>query len=305
MSGSAAPSRSRLAGTVRKDLDMDAALTWTQVKLDQKSFVRLVAMVSESCGIRLSDMKQTMLETRLRRRLLINELDSFADYVDLLSTPEGQRDELQSFIDAVVTNETSFFRERAHFDYLTPAMLRRLAEGAPDERLKMWSAATSSGEEPYSLAMIADEASMGGTQWGWSVLATDISIRVLEAARNAVYTVDGVAGVPDRLRQRYILKSANPDSREVRIAEEIRRQVRFGQINLMHADYHLPHRMDVIFCRNVLIYFEPRTQTEVIEKLTRHLRPGGLLFLGHSDTLRSKDLPLRLIRNNIYERLED
>lgn len=282
---------------------MDAVPSWTQVKLDQSSFARLVRLVDESCGIKLSDMKRTMLETRLRRRLLLNELDSFADYLDFLSTPDGLKTELQGFVDSVVTNETSFFREMPHFAHLAPAELARLADQACDRKLKMWSAAASSGEEAYTLAMIANEASTGGAYFPWSVLATDISVKMLKAARDAVYSLDDIASVPEPFRRKYFLKSRDAGARTVRVSPDLRRHVRFGQINLMHDEYMLKLVMDVIFCRNVLIYFDPAMQTRVVRKLCRHVRPGGLLVLGHSDTLRVKDLPLRLIRYNIYERL--
>ena len=293
------------AASLQRVPEVEAVPHWTRVSLDDRVFADLVRLVKENCGIALSDMKRTMLETRLRRRLMVNDIADFGAYATFLRSDRGRREEMQFFVDAVVTNQTSFFRELNHFEHLTPAELKRLAKEGNDGSLKIWSAACSSGEEAWSLAMIADEASRGGNEFPWKILATDISIRILTAARDAIYTVEDVAAVPERLRQAYLMRSRDPEDRRVKIAPELRRNVRFGQINLMDADYRPGSTMDLIFCRNVLIYFEPDVQLQVVAKLCRHLRPGGLLILGHSDTVRSKALPLRLIRGNIYERLRE
>ncbi|WP_152044793.1 CheR family methyltransferase [Aureimonas psammosilenae] len=268
--------------------------------LDADSLRTLIEIVRETCGITMSAAKRTMLETRLRRRLAANGLDDFASYVRLLRTPGGRADELQAFTDCVVTNQTSFFREAPHFDHLTGAELRRLAE-ASDRSLNIWSAAASSGQEAYSLAMIADAASEGGRLFDWSVLATDISVRMLEAVREGIYSEEDIQPVPTTLRQQYLrpLKGGRAE-----VCRPLRQRVRIGQINLMHERYMPGRVMDIIFCRNVLIYFDPQTQVEVVEKLCRHLRPGGLLVLGHSEALRTKHLPLKLLRSNIHERVE-
>lgn len=277
---------------------------WNGPKLDAASFRSLVHLVAESCGITMSDLKQTMLETRLRRRLEINRLDTFEAYVALLRSPEGRAGEMQAFTDCVVTNQTSFFREPPHFDYLTVDELRRLAEGGRERALRIWSAASSSGQEGYSLAMVADEASQGGKLFPWSVLATDISVRMLKAVRDGIYSVEDAATVPPHLRQRY-LRPVREDAKDrLAITPDLRRNMRLGQINLMHETFRPGQAMDLIFCRNVLIYFKPDDQLAVVAKLCRHLRPGGLLFLGHSESIRSSELPLRLLRSNIYERLE-
>lgn len=283
----------------------EAIPQWTRVELGDRAFEALVRLVHEHCGITLSTVKKTMLETRLRRRLHANGLDNFDDYVALLRSPTERAKELQNFVDTVVTNETSFFRERAHFDHLDAAELDRLLANAGTRQLRAWSAACSSGQEVYTLAMVLDAASEGATKWDWQILATDISVKVLTAAREAIYRAEDVASVPQALRDRYVLRARDPQSEAVRMAPELRSRVQFGQLNLMHSEYHVKTKMDLIFLRNVLIYFEPKTQEAVVAKLCRHLRPGGLLFLGHSDTTRSGSLPLRLIRGNIYQRLED
>ncbi len=292
------------ARTRTADPVSDAIPQWTRVELGDRAFEALVKLVHEHCGVTLSAVKKTMLETRLRRRLQANNLGDFDSYVALLRSPAERGRELQHFVDTVVTNETSFFRERAHFDYLGPDELDRLVANAGTRQLRAWSAACSSGQEVYTLAMVLDAASDRAAKWDWQILATDISVKILTAAREAVYRAEDVASVPQTLRDRYVLRSRDPNSEAVRIAPELRQRVQFGQLNLMHNEYHVKHKMDVIFLRNVLIYFEPKAQEAVVSKLCRHLRPGGLLFLGHSDTTRSANLPLRLVRGNIYERLE-
>ncbi|RIY02717.1 chemotaxis protein CheR [Aureimonas flava] len=272
--------------------------------LDMPTFRELARLVDESCGIVMTDAKRVLLETRLRRRLAAVGVDDFRAYLAFLRAPAGRAAELQAFTDCVVTNETSFFREPPHFDYLTPDELRRLAEGGRERALRIWSAASSSGQEAYSLAMIADDASGGGALFPWSVTATDISVRMLTAVREAVYDAEATRSVPARLHQRYLMPADGGAARRLTVRPELRRNVRLGRINLMHAEYRPGQVMDVIFCRNVLIYFQPELQITVIGKLLRHLRPGGLLFLGHAESIRSHDLPLRLIRSNIYERTE-
>ena len=283
----------------------DAIPHWTRVQLSDGAFATLVRMVEESCGVHLSDLKKTMLETRLRRRLQACDLPDFESYIRLLNTPDGRKREGQHFVDTVVTNETSFFRERAHFDHLDANEISRLLANGDGRCLRAWSAACSTGQEAYTLAMVLDQASDGAKRWNWSVLATDISVKVLLAAREAVYRAEDVAPVPAPLRERYVLRSREPGSEQVRIAPELRSRMTFGQINLMHAEYKPKGLMDIVFLRNVLIYFEPHVQEQVVARLCRHVRPGGLLFLGHSDTVRSARLPLRLIRANIYQKRED
>jgi len=283
----------------------DAIPQWTRVELSDQTFDVLVRLVYTSCGVSLSRIKKTMLETRLRRRLQVTGLPDFESYLRLLQTPAGAAQEMQSFVDTVVTNETSFFRERAHFDHLTEPELTRLVRNGDGRTLRAWSAACSSGQEVYTLAMVMDAAASLSRQWDWQILATDISVKILTAAREAIYRTEDVAPVPQALQERYLLRSRDPGSDAVRVSPDLRGRVTFGQINLMHAEYRVKTKMDIIFLRNVLIYFEPQVQHDVVAKLCRHLRPGGLLFLGHSDTTRSGKLPLRLIRGNIYERLED
>ncbi|MDY8107618.1 CheR family methyltransferase [Fulvimarina sp. 2208YS6-2-32] len=281
---------------------------WMQATLDDALLGKFLHLVHTVCGISMAPSKRLMLQTRLHRRLQANGLTDFSSYYALLTSPEGRNGELQAFVDCVVTNETSFFRERPHFDFLDDATLTRLAmEGEPGH-LAMWSAACSTGEEAYSMAMVAAAAAARlpeSERWRWSVLATDISIKVLAEARRAVYQAREFDRVPASLLSAYVLRARDGASDAVRIGPDLRKHVSFGQINLMHERFNPGRVMDVIFCRNVLIYFDTKTQQEIIARLCRHVRPGGLFILGHADVLRDTTLPLRLVRNNIYERRKD
>lgn len=275
------------------------------VQLREATFRRLALLVRDSCGISLAPSKRLMLQTRLGRRLRATGLEDFDAYAALLTGKSPPAAEVQAFIDCVVTNETSFFREPPHFDHLTVQRLHGLATGGSGGHLAMWSAACSTGEEVWTMAMVAAAAaSTEGGGWGWSVLATDISITALARARRGIYPVEATGRISSALATRYLRKDeAGPGM--VSVMPELRRNVRFGQINLMDSRYMPGRLMDIIFLRNVLIYFDAETQVEIVRKLCMHLRPGGLLFLGHSDMSREKQAPLRLLHNNIHERLED
>lgn len=274
-------------------------------QLREATFRRLVLLVRETCGISLAPTKRLMLQTRLGRRLRATGLEDLDAYAALLTGPNPPRDEMQAFIDCVVTNETSFFREPPHFDHLTAQRLNELATDGTPGHLAMWSAACSTGEEAWTMAMLAAAASSaenGG--WAWSILATDISITALTRARRGIYPSEGTARVPPGLATRFLQPDKSGPGM-LRIAPELRRGVRFGQVNLMDRRFLPGRTMDAIFLRNVLIYFDAATQLTIVRKLCTHLRPGGLLFLGHSDMSREGQAPLRLLRNNIHERLED
>jgi chemotaxis protein methyltransferase CheR len=280
---------------------MQSVPQWTRAPLGAQEFQRLASLVHANCGIALTSSKRMMLEGRLRRRLQANDLTTFAEYLQLLDDPDSRADELQPLIDAVTTNQTAFFREPVHFEYLAKeGITRLLASGGPGS-LRAWSAACSSGEEPYTLAMVLAEYQPPLLEGGFSILATDISMTMLQTASRAIYPESDLEEIPHALRNRYFLHA--PDRGLVRIVPELRSRVRFGQINLTDRSYRVGGPFDLVFCRNVLIYFDTATQCQVLRQLCSHLREGGILCLGHADTTASVDLPLRLIRANIYERL--
>lgn len=273
--------------------------------LSRRNFGRLSAFVSEHCGIRLPPAKKTMLEARLRRRLRALGMKSYDDYCDYLFGPEGQRDEVVRMIDQVTTNKTEFFRESVHFDYLVRTCLPRFcdaAKGGAWRKMILWSAGCSTGEEPYTLAMVLSEFRETRPGFRFSILATDISTRVLEKAALGIYDAESVAPVPPAMKLKYLLKSKDRSKGLVRVAPALRSQVSFRRLNLMDEDFGIREASDVIFCRNVIIYFDKPTQEELVNRLARRLAPGGHLFLGHSETLCGMDVPLVQMAPTVYRR---
>lgn len=270
-------------------------------RLSRQNFNRLTAFIEEYSGIRLPESKLTMLEGRLRRRLRatgIRDLDSYCEHVFTSGRLSG---EMLHLIDAVTTNKTDFFREPGHFTYLRETGLPALT-AAGVRRLRAWSAACSTGAEPYSLAMIL-EADFQAPDRTWSILATDLSRQVLETAREGIYPEDQLAPVPDDLRRRFLLAATDPARHEMRIHPRLRAKTGFARLNLMDSRYEVGEPMHVIFCRNVLIYFDRETQARVLSRLCEVLAPGGYLFIGHAESAAGLDLPLRSVGNTAFQRV--
>ena len=273
--------------------------------LSQRDFGRLSAFVHEHCGIKLPPSKKTMLEARLRRRLRALDLKSYDDYCDYLFGPDGQDEEVVRMIDLVTTNKTDFFREPAHFDFLVRNCLPELCDagrGGSWRKLTVWSAGCSTGEEPYTLAMVLSAFAESRPGLRFSIVATDISTRVLEKAALGIYDEDRVEPVPPAMKRKYLLRSKDRSRGLVRVAPGVRSLVDFRRLNLMDGDFGLRESMDLIFCRNVIIYFDKPTQEGLVNRFTRHLAPGGYLFLGHSETLCGMDVPLVQMAPTVYRK---
>ncbi|HEY6447027.1 MAG TPA: protein-glutamate O-methyltransferase CheR [Acidobacteriaceae bacterium] len=273
--------------------------------LSARDFARLSDLVHAETGIRLRAEKKTMLEGRLRGRLRALDFDSYKTYCAWLLEREGFAREKTAFIDAVTTNKTDFFREPRHFDLLAQTVLPDLQESAAERPLLVWSAACSSGEEPYTLAMVLSEYAESHPGLQFRLLATDICTEVLAKAELGVYASHTAEAISPELRRKYLMRSRIPGSDRVRIVPELRRLVEFRRLNLMESDYALAHQADAIFCRNVLIYFDRATQEAVLRRLSHCLRPHGYLFVGHSETLHSMDLPLAAVAPALYRKTHD
>lgn len=278
-----------------------------QDRLSQRDFERLGAIIQAHCGIRMPPSKKVMVEGRLRRRVRALELDSLKEYCRHLLDDEALKNELVELIDAVTTNKTDFFREKEHFaylaDYALPALMAQEHRPGRDGPLHLWSAACSIGAEPYTLAMVLREhgARLRGFQFG--ILATDICTDALAKAKLAIYPEEMAATIPADMAARYVLRSRDRNRPTIRMVPSIRQDVRFGHLNLMDPSYPVATEMDVIFCRNILIYFDKPTQQAVLKKLCGHLHPGGYLFVGHSETVSGFDLPLRQVATSVFTRI--
>ncbi|EAT15433.1 protein-glutamate O-methyltransferase CheR [Desulfuromonas acetoxidans] len=273
------------------------------MSLTQRDFDRLSRYIYQELGITLSDSKRSMLMGRLTKRVRALKLSSISEYCDFIFTEEGQKFERVHLFDVITTNKTDFFREANHFDYLTQTILPSWQRELPRRRsFKIWSAGCSSGEEPYTMSMVlADYAEkQPAGDFNYEIIATDISTKVLDHAKKAIYHADRIVPVPMEMRSRYLLRSKDRNNPLVRIAPVLRKKIRFGRLNFMDADFSLPHPMDVIFCRNVIIYFDKETQERLVRKFCRKLQPGGFLFLGHSESLHGFDLPLTQVAPTVY-----
>ena len=260
------------------------------------------SFIERELGIRMPVTKRVMLESRLQKRLRLHGFISYREYVDYVFSDQGSRTEMINMIDAVTTNKTDFFREADHFEFLQSRILPQLMERNTGQFLRFWSAGCSSGEEPYTLAMVLEDYRSRGIRMDYRITATDISTRVLESAARAIYDIEKTNPIPFAFKKRYLLKSKDPDRAEVRIRPELRAKVEFTRVNFMDDTYPLSTGFDVVFCRNVIIYFDRKTQERILGHLCVHLRPGGWLMIGHSETLTGMALPLRSIAPTIYMR---
>ncbi|KQM57219.1 MULTISPECIES: CheR family methyltransferase [unclassified Sphingomonas] len=275
-----------------------ATLSPDQDRLSPQKFTRLSALIFDQTGIKMPATKSTMLQGRLQRRLREVGIATLDAYCDHLFDGSAHPDEMTHLINAVTTNKTDFFREPGHFDFMTQTALPALAD-AGRRRIRAWSAACSTGAEPYTMAMVLDQfAQKSGVDYG--ILATDIDTAVLETARRGIYPAELVEPVPATLRQRYIATSRDRASNQVRIVPALRSAIGFARLNLMDVRYPVGEPMDIIFCRNVLIYFDKETQERVVRRLCDNLRPGGFLFLGHSESIAGMDLPVKTVSYTVF-----
>ena len=274
-------------------------------RLSDREFKHLAALVESQAGIRMPAGKRTMLEGRLRRRLRERGMNNFSEYCGFLDSDGGLEAELSDLIDAVTTNKTDFFREPRHFEILTDTVLPKLIkQGVGIERpLWVWSAGSSIGAEAYTLAMVLAEFGAARPGFDYHILGTDICTTVLKTATKAIYPEEMIEPVAMDLRHRYLLRSRNRKDKLVRVAPELRAKVAFRQLNFMAPEYRLRGTQDVVFCRNVIIYFDNVVRLAVLTRICACITPGGYLFMGHSETISGLDLPLRQIAPTVHVRI--
>lgn len=269
-------------------------------------FRRLTAMVHDICGIALNETKRALVTHRVSPRVRALGFTSFSEYVDFVCSP-GQGREMVHLLDLLTTNETQFFREPQHFEFLEARLLpswRAAADaGRRPRTIRAWSAACSTGQEPYSLAMHLLTHCPPEQGWGIDIVATDLSTRALAVARDAEWPVDRASQIPARYLRTFMLRGHGVRAGRMRATRELRERVRFDRLNLHDDTYKVAGPFDLIFCRNVLIYFTPEGRARVVDRLTRHLAPGGLLFVGHAESLHAHRGELRAVSPTIYERV--
>ncbi len=274
-------------------------------RLSEKVFLKLGTFIERQYGIKMPPVKRIMLESRLQKRLRVLKMNSFEEYSRFVFNSDHGQEELVTMVDLATTNKTDFFREPHHFDFLIKNALPALSEfyGSGQRRpLRLWSAGCSTGEEPYTLAMALSEHAENAPGFRFSILASDLSTNALEAGRNAIYSQERVDPIPYPLKRKYLLRSRDRTSNLVRMTPGIRSKVRFEQINFMDEKYSTTDRMDIIFCRNVIIYFDRPSQSSILCRLVENLIPGGYLFVGHSETLNGLGVPVESVGSTIYRR---
>lgn len=275
-----------------------------EISLDD--FKKLSEAIYKFSGIHLPEGKRNLVEGRIRKRIKILELNTFQEYVNYLFSNSGLEHELTPLIDVVTTNKTDFFRENAHFEFMVSTALPELEKknktACKLNSINIWSAGCSTGEEPYTMAIVLNEYAEKNKGFRYSVFASDISTEVLKIASLGIYEYEKIEMMSNELKKKYLLKSKNPENQVVRIAPEIRSMVRFARINFIDEDYNLPNKMDMVFCRNVLIYFDKPTQEKVIRNLASNMNEGGFLFLGHSETTMGMNLSVERVASTIYRK---
>ena len=273
--------------------------------LSNSDFERLRSLVYAQCGINLGADRKTMLELRIKRRLRSLNLSSYSKYCEYLFGQRGQKEELVHLLDVVTTNKTDFFREAGHFDFLVQKALPELvARSGNSRQVQIWSAGCSTGEEPYTLAIVLSEYASAHPGFRFKVLATDLSTHVLDKANRGVFTAEVIQPVAPELRRKYFLRSRDPSSNLFRVVPELRHLVEFRRLNFKDADFGIAEKLDVIFCRNVIIYFDRTTQEQILQKLSNHLSANGYLFVGHAETLHTMDIPLIQVAPSAYRRAD-
>ncbi len=268
--------------------------------ISKDEFDQLRDLVYRESGISLSDQKSSLVVSRLSKRLRDLDLDSFQDYYNLVAKdPAGE--EFTRMLDLISTNKTDFFRESKHFDFLRETVLPTL-EGV--KRIRVWSSACSSGEEPYTVAMTLMDGVQNPSQWDFKILASDISTRVLARAAEGVYDDERVREVPPEIVRRHFLRGKGAQSGMIKVKPHLAAMIRFRRLNLMDETFPIKSPLDVIFCRNVMIYFDRPTQERLVNKFYRYLKPGGYLFIGHSESLQWVTHSFQSVGSTIYRKPE-
>jgi len=269
--------------------------------ISEKEFLKFQDLIYKEAGIWLSTVKTALLVGRLSKRLRQLELKSFGEYYNIVVEDADERTKM---LDAISTNETHFFREPAHFDLLQTKVFPRFeqeeAAGLRSRKLRVWSAGCSTGQEPYSLAMVLLERFPAAAGWEIEIIATDLSTRVLDIAKNGVWDFGKASEIPDKYLEAYMLRGFGEQKGRIKAAPEIRSLIHFQRLNLNEERYPVQGAFDLIFCRNVLIYFDMPTRERIVRGLLRHLSPEGYFFVGHAESLHSMTDVIRSVIPTVY-----
>lgn len=274
------------------------------IDLPERLYTKFAKLVYDTAGINLGDAKRELVKSRLAKRIRTLNLNSYEAYYDFLAKSDPDGAELTHMLDAISTNKTDFFRENMHFIFLVETVLPALMNKArvrQSRRIRFWSAGCSSGEEPYTLAMLLREHLDPNVSWDAKILATDISTRMLAFAHEGLYEENRMQGVTPDFKNRHFMKSSTAKGNLAwKVRPETKQYVTYRRLNLMNDRFPFSGTFDVIFCRNVMIYFDKPTQEALVNKFYRYLSPGGYLFIGHSESLNSLKTPFQFVKPTIY-----
>jgi chemotaxis protein methyltransferase CheR len=276
-------------------------------ELTTEEFNKFRSLIYQLTGISLNEGKRNLVQSRLQKRLRLHGLASFSDYYQLVQSGDGNGEQVE-LINCITTNKTDFFREPHHFEFITeqvvPEIAYRSRRGQTAPRMRVWHAGCSSGEEPYTLAMTLREAAakQGGT-WDIRQLASDIDTHVLAHAEAGIYEEERIAPVPADYKPKYFLRGRDAQSGLYKVRPELRSQITFRRINLLDEEWPIRSetRFDIIFCRNVIIYFDKPTQKRLFARFAQKLKPGGYLFIGHSESLHGISDEFTPVGRTIYQ----
>lgn len=264
--------------------------------MDQKTFHKLKEIVYVNCGIILNDSKVAMVRARISRRMRILKIKSHVQYLEYLTNVNNNDDEITKFLDVISTNVTSFFREKEHFGFLESNLKDILKSG--QKRIRIWCAASSTGEEPYTIAMICEKAV--GTSADIKILATDISTQVLIAAKEGRYDKEKIKTIPRDLIAQYFTEEVDSNYKMYCVNDVLKKLIVFKRLNLFHTPYPMNGPIDIVFCRNVMIYFDAPTRQRLVSEIHRLLKPGGYLITGHAESLTAIKNNFKCIRPSIF-----
>ncbi|MCF6155615.1 MAG: protein-glutamate O-methyltransferase CheR [Candidatus Brocadia sp.] len=275
------------------------------IDINDKEFSLFQRLIYDESGINLTPAKKELLKSRLMKRLRERSLTSFKEYYKYVTEADTTGEELISMLDCISTNLTEFFREAAHFDFLSEKVIPFLVEDKrkkKEKKIRIWCAGCSTGEEPYSISMILAECIKELYEWDIKLLATDLSTRVLKKAMQGIYAKDRLKGIPLQMLNTYFERGAHNFKDHYQIKDFLRNLIAFRRLNLTDKTFPFKGQFDFIFCRNVMIYFNKQTQTELVSKFYKHLTPNGYLFVGHSESLAGTETRFRYVRPTIYQK---
>ena len=280
-----------------------ATMPLFSAQMGDDEFKRFSSLIHSEFGIKMPPSKKVLLQSRFQKRLRALGMQSYQEYCDYVFSPEGRKAERANLIDVVTTNTTHFFREPKHWEILNRHVLPDLWRRGIGRSgsLRLWSAGCSSGEEPYTLAMLLSEFRERNSGFDYSILATDISNDILQKAMRAVYAMEKAEEIPLEMKRKYVLKSKDRNNPRIKIDATLRKKISFQRLNFM-GNFSLPQPQDIIFCRNVVIYFDRPTQVTLFNKFCNNLKPGGYLFIGHSESLSGMDLPLKPVQPTVFQK---